>query len=106
MPPASVMTIESTDAKIGRSMKKREIKADPPGGVGTATESTTAAPRGPQRRRRGGLRPDRQLSKSDAGPCSPGDVLIVRETSSRDRQPGLAARPALAGSPGVHSPGP
>ena len=24
MPPASVMTIESTEAKIGRSMKKRE----------------------------------------------------------------------------------
>src|SRR4051794_2963936 len=28
MPPASVMTIDRTDAKIGRSMKNREIKAD------------------------------------------------------------------------------
>ena len=25
MPPASVMTMDSTEAKIGRSMKKREI---------------------------------------------------------------------------------
>ena len=29
-PPASVMTIDSTDAKIGRSMKKRENKGHPP----------------------------------------------------------------------------
>src|SRR5437762_675269 len=30
MPPASVMTTDSTVAKIGRSMKKWEIMADPP----------------------------------------------------------------------------
>ena len=29
-PPASVMTIDSTVAKIGRSMKKRENKVRPP----------------------------------------------------------------------------
>ena len=29
MPPANVMTMDSTAAKIGRSMKKRENKVDP-----------------------------------------------------------------------------
>ena len=32
IPPARVITIDRTAAKIGRSMKKREIKAEPPGG--------------------------------------------------------------------------
>ena len=30
MPPISVMTTDNTVAKMGRSMKKREIMADPP----------------------------------------------------------------------------
>src|SRR5262249_20150338 len=30
MPPARVMTMDSTEAKMGRSVKKREIKAVPP----------------------------------------------------------------------------
>ena len=32
-PPASVMTIDSTAAKIGRSMKKWEIMVGPPFGI-------------------------------------------------------------------------
>src|SRR3954466_9819916 len=32
IPPVSVMTIDRTEAKIGRSMKNREIKADVPQG--------------------------------------------------------------------------
>src|SRR5437879_3004708 len=41
IPPASVITMDRTEAKIGRSMKNREIKAGPParlrrGGTGAA----------------------------------------------------------------------
>src|SRR3982074_447276 len=34
IPPVRAMTIDSTDAKIGRSMKKREIMADTLSGLG------------------------------------------------------------------------
>src|SRR5512135_46932 len=107
IPPARVMTIDSTEAKIGRSMKKREITADPPEGPGSRPIP------GPGRRTAGQEpRPGAALATDSPRPHPPGGVLVwggaagygLRPVSAPDGAAGPFPMSAAGAAVGPRSP--